>query len=441
MQPRLEEIVAYITSGSFDVRFEMRRTNDTFTMVRLVVTSTDDVPDDLSISDYGVYIFVRMFMSAAEVCSLLHDLDSENGGGIDITDRFRGVSCPWSPSNMHYEFQKIHRGQWYGFQRRNYPARFYQAYQEVERDGTSGEEAELNAPGLPFFRSLAEAETYYLFDSVLESANPVRKVLQVVIDDRRAWIERISVGNTGLQISIRGVCADRTEVKLSGKRPGYIGVVSAVEAVKNGIVLEPFPAELHVCLSLGHEIVDQRYVSEQASLYAPTMGVSYERDQEISIEGIIRLRGEGVHHDYKEQFTPKIYDTVCAFANTEGGSLLIGIDDSGNIVGVEHPDDMRLQIENFLEDHLIGTVQRKYLFHTLVDGNGHEVCVMQLQVNEAHTKPIALRDRDKEKFYVRRDGSNRPMKREDFVHMLNQTAANSAVTTRSLLGNPLYKLR
>jgi ATP-dependent DNA helicase RecG len=31
----------------------------------------------------------------------------------------------------------------------------------------------------------------------------------------------------------------------------------------------------------------------------------------------------------------EIVETVCAFANTKGGRILIGVDDSGRVLGVE----------------------------------------------------------------------------------------------------------
>lgn len=36
-------------------------------------------------------------------------------------------------------------------------------------------------------------------------------------------------------------------------------------------------------------------------------------------------REEGVRLDYKENWTPKIVATACAFANTYGGYLLLGV--------------------------------------------------------------------------------------------------------------------
>jgi len=442
MQEKMNEILAHIAEEeAFEVRYELYRSVENMTLLRMVAATTDSTQQEVCLADYGSYIFARSPMNGSELSSLLHDIDRQDGTPIHIDGVSDEVSCSWSPCSMQYEFQKLARGQWYGFQRRNYPAKFYQSYEELDKTHMHPQVQELNGPGLPYFRSLEEAETYYLFGSILEHSNSVRRVLQIVIDDKRAWIDRIFVGETGLHISIRGEHAEMCEVKLSAKRPGLVAVVSALEAMKNGIKLETLPAELNVYLSLDNEIVDQRFISEQASMYSPTEDVSYVRDEKVSIEGIIRLRGEGIHHDYKETFTHKIFAAVCAFANTEGGSVLIGIDDDGNIMGVDKPDETRLKIENFLEDHAVGKIDRRYVLHELRDAQGRDVLIMELHVHEAQIKPVAIRDKDKEKYYVRRDGSNRPMKREDIVHIINQAVEKNSVRSSSLLTNPQFWMK
>ena len=46
--------------------------------------------------------------------------------------------------------------------------------------------------------------------------------------------------------------------------------------------------------------------------------------------------------EYKREYVDDICKEVIAFANTNGGKLLIGVDDNGNPVGLENIDDTRL---------------------------------------------------------------------------------------------------
>lgn len=58
-------------------------------------------------------------------------------------------------------------------------------------------------------------------------------------------------------------------------------------------------------------------------------------------------KGEGTRIEFKKCETgniPKtIYDTVCSFLNKEGGTILVGVDDNGNVVGI--PEN---KISNFI---------------------------------------------------------------------------------------------
>lgn len=62
-----------------------------------------------------------------------------------------------------------------------------------------------------------------------------------------------------------------------------------------------------------------------------------------SIRQLKRLvaEGEGLHLEFKRKaaYPEKIVRELIAFANTEGGTLLIGVDDDGSIPGVKYPDE------------------------------------------------------------------------------------------------------
>ena len=49
--------------------------------------------------------------------------------------------------------------------------------------------------------------------------------------------------------------------------------------------------------------------------------------------------GEGIHLEFKESLDKTFIEEVCAFANSSGGKILIGVKDDGTIKGV--PTDNR----------------------------------------------------------------------------------------------------
>ncbi|MCQ2249681.1 MAG: ATP-binding protein [Bacteroidales bacterium] len=65
-------------------------------------------------------------------------------------------------------------------------------------------------------------------------------------------------------------------------------------------------------------------------------------------ELLLRIKqGEGLHQDFKYAITDskKIAKSLSAFANTDGGSLLIGVKDNGRIAGA-NPDEEYYMIES-----------------------------------------------------------------------------------------------
>lgn len=59
-------------------------------------------------------------------------------------------------------------------------------------------------------------------------------------------------------------------------------------------------------------------------------------------------QGEGIDVEFKKSqtdITKDVYETVCAFSNRFGGHIFLGIDDNGNILGVDEKriDEMKKQ--------------------------------------------------------------------------------------------------
>ena len=62
-------------------------------------------------------------------------------------------------------------------------------------------------------------------------------------------------------------------------------------------------------------------------------------DQESYLHTLLR-DGEGITLEFKKSHSGlnrNIYETICAFLNRYGGTILLGVDDSGTVTGV-HPD-------------------------------------------------------------------------------------------------------
>ncbi|MCF0041813.1 AlbA family DNA-binding domain-containing protein [Dyadobacter fanqingshengii] len=120
--------------------------------------------------------------------------------------------------------------------------------------------------------------------------------------------------------------------------------------------------------------------------------------QEKSIIQIIK-EGEGLTTEFKRTIDSafKIAKTIVSFANTSGGSLLVGISDSGAILGVasELAELKKLETATgkLIEPKL--TIRIKSI---LLDG----MKVMQVDVDESSDKPhYAVNEKDMKIIYIR----------------------------------------
>lgn len=108
-----------------------------------------------------------------------------------------------------------------------------------------------------------------------------------------------------------------------------------------------------------------------------------------------------------------VMKTICAFFNAEGGTLLIGLSDNKEVMGIENDYlVIRNQNRDGFENHLLGLISNcignyylPYLgivFHNML---GKDLC----QVNVIPSpKPAFLNNNGKQEFYVRTGNNSRP---------------------------------
>ncbi len=66
--------------------------------------------------------------------------------------------------------------------------------------------------------------------------------------------------------------------------------------------------------------------------------------------------------ELKEIYTPDLKNEIIAFANTNGGTIYIGVQDSGEIIGLDNADFVMQQISNSLRDSILSYCKKKISF-------------------------------------------------------------------------------
>jgi len=75
--------------------------------------------------------------------------------------------------------------------------------------------------------------------------------------------------------------------------------------------------------------------------------------------------GEGETTEFKAQWAESVLETASAFANTRGGTLLVGVDDEGRVVGLDLSESVLRTFSNRLADSL--RIQPSLETHTVDD--------------------------------------------------------------------------
>lgn len=112
------------------------------------------------------------------------------------------------------------------------------------------------------------------------------------------------------------------------------------------------------------------------------------------------LNGEGLQLDFKHTISDayKIAKTIGAFANTMGGTLLIGVRDNKTIAGIKSEED-KYMIEMAAQMYCSPPIPLIFIEHSV-----EKKIILEVIVNESKVKPIYTLDADKNKIvYVRQD--------------------------------------
>lgn len=132
--------------------------------------------------------------------------------------------------------------------------------------------------------------------------------------------------------------------------------------------------------------------------------------------------------EFKSGFTEEIYKEVIAFANTDGGTIYVGIDDNGNAVGLTEVDDEYTRITNGIRDAIQPDVTM-FVKYTIQDNK-----VVKITVSEGANKPYYLRGKGLKPsgVYVRQGASSVQSSAEQIRQMIRDTDGDVFEEMRTL---------
>lgn len=132
-----------------------------------------------------------------------------------------------------------------------------------------------------------------------------------------------------------------------------------------------------------------------------------ERDQ---LEQILQ-EGEGTLIEFKKSFSPSVVKEIVAFANTAGGTIFIGVDDSNNVIGSPLNNEMKSRIQDIANNCKPRIpVRIESVFY-----DGKEVIL--IKVPESRDKPVQC----SEGFFYREGANSQKMQRDEIFYYAQKT--------------------
>lgn len=140
---------------------------------------------------------------------------------------------------------------------------------------------------------------------------------------------------------------------------------------------------------------------------------------------------ENTRCELKLEYTPDIIKTVVAFANTNGGTVYIGVADDGNVVGMNDIDGTMLKVSNSVRDSIKPDVT---LFVEYQPEIIEDKVVVKVDVQKGTSCPYYLMGKGirPEGVYVRQGASTVPATETAILRMIKETDGEKYEDVRSL---------
>lgn len=134
--------------------------------------------------------------------------------------------------------------------------------------------------------------------------------------------------------------------------------------------------------------------------------------------------GEGTFLEFKHSVASpeKIAREMAAFANTKGGTILIGVEDNGEMIGVEGYNEEEFWLNQAATDECVPQIPIKIELLNLGDRD-----VLIVKVPEASKKPVYVKGKKYRQVYVRAKDES-IIASDELVEVLKLNEADEGVT-------------
>ncbi|WP_439427704.1 AlbA family DNA-binding domain-containing protein [Micromonospora sp. LA-10] len=267
-----------------------------------------------------------------------------------------------------------------------------------------------DGPGFITYEAAFSAFFFAAPPSNQASQQPLWRIIQL---DRRACLHRVTIAADTLTALVKGTAAQGATLELSTPATRVVRRVGRAGRVRLRLPRGLADSSL-LLLRQDEEWLDYRYFA------SPVPGrpgdASIVWDQPDADLGVLIAGGEGTYVEFKQEIpsTPesrrKVLKTIAAFASGDGGTLLFGVDDAAQPIGLDPTtmDRITVAVGSMIRDSIVP--EPPYVLR-VAEMNGRTLLLVEVTGGGRwyalnHTKP---------EFYVRRGASTVPARIDEIA--------------------------
>jgi membrane protein YdbS with pleckstrin-like domain len=197
-----------------------------------------------------------------------------------------------------------------------------------------------------------------------------------------------------------------------GKRLDYGNLRLSTVDTGRVVSLTDIPNPIGTAHQIERQVAEQRQITQPAVTKQPDELLAEGEGQYVEFKSSILW-------DYRQQQMNKnlsapIIKSVAAFMNTAGGTLLIGINDEGEVLGLDadfqvmkkpNPDGFELMFNNAF-NQMVGIEFRPFVKLSFPEIEGNVICIATVQ---PANRPVYFRQKGREEFYIRAGNASQPL--------------------------------
>ena len=155
-------------------------------------------------------------------------------------------------------------------------------------------------------------------------------------------------------------------------------------------------------------------IADESDFLSIKLSQIIKNGENNNVEFKSSLRWDHEKNEKNRNLEIAIIKTICAFLNTSGGILLIGIDDNGKVMGLENDYQLmkRKDGDGFIQyliqilNNMLGKQNNRFVSASIRKVENREVCMINV---EKSPYPIFIKYDNNEEFYIRASSTSQPL--------------------------------